>query len=145
MTVSDRSYMAQHSKSLTLVAWIIKDQRTRAEGRVSQQWRSIQEDHYLLFGLCRTAHRWAKGLVQNLLALVHKQWIAHNAVVHKHDDRGLKLKDRKELKAAIAAQFELGTEGLLHKNCHFIDRGKQAVANMIVPQKKMWLHSIQLA
>jgi len=64
---------------------------------------------------------WAKGLVSNLLTLVHKLWKARNDVVHEGDDLGLKVKDGRELEEAITEQFELGLEGLLPRDSHYIN------------------------
>ncbi len=46
------------------------------KGHVSHQWRLWQEKYY--HSQC-TAWSWTEGLVSNILTLVHKQWIAHNA------------------------------------------------------------------
>jgi hypothetical protein len=46
------------------------------KGRVSKQWRAIQEEHYHSTGLKQMARSWTEGLISNILTLVHKQWIA---------------------------------------------------------------------
>ena len=38
-----------------------------------------------------SARIWAEGLVSNILAVVHKQWVVRNAVVHQHDELGLNV------------------------------------------------------
>ena len=49
-------------------------------------------------------------LVSNILMLVHKQWIAQNAVVHTCNKLGLKVCEGEELKIAIDTQFCLGID-----------------------------------
>ncbi len=114
------------------------------EGRVSTKWRELQGDYYLQVGAKRTTRKWAEGLVCNLLALVHKQWIARNAVVHQRDPQGLKIKDAEELEEAIDEQFQLGAADLLPHHHHHLTRGRDAVDIMTATQKKTWLSSILL-
>ncbi len=115
------------------------------EGRISQKWRAAQADHYLLKGSKRTAKKWTTELVNNLLALVHKQWKTRNAVVHERNEQGLKVKEGKELEEAITEQFLMGPEGLLPHDQHHLTRGRAAVENMSAAQKKTWLYGIEIA
>ena len=93
------------------------------KGRVTRWWREIQEYHYKVKGSMRTVRSWAEGLVSNILTLVHKQWIARNAVVHARDDLGLKVREGEELRIAIDTQFHLSTDGLSVLNHHLITWG----------------------
>ena len=72
-------------------------------------------------------------------------WIMQNVVVHQHDNQGLKVKEGEELNAAIAEQFNLGPLGLPLRDRHYIDSGRETVANMSAAEKKTWLHGIQIA
>ena len=56
-----------------------------------------------------------------------------------------KVKKGEELNAAIGEQFDLGPLGLPLWDQHYIDRGREAVANMSAAKKKTWLHGIQIA
>jgi len=73
----------------------------------------------MLLGSRKTSKEWAKGLVNNLLTLVHKQCKAH-AHVHERNDLGLKVKEGRELEEAITEQFELGMEEILSRDRHYI-------------------------
>ena len=86
-----------------------------------------------------------EGLISNLLAVVHKMWTAHNKVVHARDEQGLWLWEGEELRTAIDEQFELGEDGLLQEDHHYIMRGCEAVEDMMAVEKKTWLHGIQIA
>jgi len=48
------------------------------EGRISAQWKEAQGVYYASIGSSRLPWRWAQGLIQNLLSMVHKMWIAKN-------------------------------------------------------------------
>jgi hypothetical protein len=115
------------------------------KGRVSKQWRAIQEEHYHSTGLKRMAHSWTEGLISNILTLVHKQWIAQNAVVHALDEKGLKVQEGKELALAIDAQFSLDVNSLLPQDCHLITRDWQSVNEMMATGQKTRVQSIQIA
>jgi hypothetical protein len=91
------------------------------------------------------AHSWTEGLISNILTLVHKQWIAQNAVVHALDEKGLKVQEGKELALAIDAQFSLDVNSLLPQDCHLITRDWQSVNEMMATGQKTRVQSIQIA
>lgn len=115
------------------------------EGRISRKWREVQQEHFLLHGSQRSARKWSEDLVMNMFSLVHKQWEVRNAVVHARDEKGLKVKEGDELRAAIAEQFELGDEDLRPEDRHYIARGKKRVDKMSGSEQKTWLHGIRIA
>jgi hypothetical protein len=45
------------------------------EGKVSVQWKQLQMDYYRSINSRRLPHKWAAGLVTNLLMITHTQWI----------------------------------------------------------------------
>ncbi len=115
------------------------------KGRVSKKWRVIQEDYYKHTGSRRSSRLWAENLVSNILTLVHRQWIARNAVVHARNDLGLKIREGQELEAAISRHFQMGTSGLLVIDQHLITRGRAAVDRMTATSQKAWLQNIIIA
>ena len=58
------------------------------EGRIVTDWEELQARHYRRFGLQRSSKRWARGLVQRLLQITHRQWTYRNSTVHikTHDN-----------------------------------------------------------
>jgi len=75
---------------------------------------------------------WAQGLIQQLLSVVHKIWIAWNAVVHEWDDNGCLTKERKETEEAIQDQFELEYEDLCPQDWHLMEMGQEMVLHKAV-------------
>ncbi len=57
------------------------------KGCISHQWQLKQDEYYYSIGFQCTAQSWTEGLVSNILSLIHKQWIAHNVVVHASDKK----------------------------------------------------------
>ena len=91
------------------------------------EWRTAQSHFYATSSSSHTSRRWAKELVQNLLAIVHKMWIACNDVAHTIDEKGHKIKEGLAMDTNIDEQFELGYEDLLRHDYHLIDIGRPAV------------------
>ena len=54
--------------------------------------------------------------------MTHSQWLHRCAVEHERDTQGLKMKEGRELMAAVTAQFALGVDGLHARNRHYIAR-----------------------
>ena len=52
------------------------------EGRILTVLVDFQFAHYQEIPTRWTVERWAKGLIQRLLGLTHRQWLYRNAVVH---------------------------------------------------------------
>ena len=115
------------------------------EGRISLEWCMAQSHFYASIGSSRTSCWWAEELVQNLLAMVHKMWIARNDVAHTIDDKGHKIKDGLAMGADIDEQFMLGYEDLMCRDFHLIDIGRPALDRRSAGEQWAWLHSIQQA
>jgi hypothetical protein len=115
------------------------------KGRVSRHWQLLQDEYYWSIASKCTSRSWTEGLVSDILSLVHKQWIACNAIVHARNERGLKVREGQELALAIKTQFRLDVEGLLPQDCHLITHGKESVEQMTATGQKTWLQSIQIA
>ena len=112
------------------------------EGRISCKWRECQAEYYLLNRSRQTARTWVEGLISNFLVVIHKMWTARNKVIHARDEQGLWLREGEELRMAIDEQFELGKDGLLQEDHHYIMQGHEVVEDMMAVEKKRWLHGI---
>jgi len=115
------------------------------EGRILARWKEAQEVYYTSIGSNRSPRRWAHGLVQQLLSMVHKMWIARNAVVHERDDNGRLIKEKKETEKAIETQFDLEYEDLRAQDWHLIEMGQEAVLCKTANEQRAWLHNIWIA
>jgi hypothetical protein len=58
------------------------------EGKLSQHWRRLQDDHYRNTGSKRYGKRWATYVAQELLTLTHTQWTTRNKILHSVDEQG---------------------------------------------------------
>jgi hypothetical protein len=115
------------------------------EGKLSSQWAVVQDEYYHSIGSIRSSRKWAAGLVTNLLAITHSQWMHRCSVLHERDTQGLKLQEGRELMASIQQQFSLGIEGLHARDHHFIRRGWDCIVALPAANKKAWLASVLIA
>ena len=115
------------------------------EGRLSREWSIAQYRHYLEVGSSRSVENWASGLGVQLLALVHKMWIARNLVVHARDENGRLLREKESTEEAIEEQFELEFEDLRPQDWHLIEVGRAAVLGKNANEQRAWLHYVRVA
>ena len=115
------------------------------EGKISSHWAKLQANYYLSMDSPRSPHKWAVGLVTNLLTVTHAQWMHRCSVLHERDSQGLKLQEGRELLASVQQQFALGVDGLLTKDHHYIRRGWDCILALPAANKKAWLTGIILA
>ena len=112
------------------------------QGRISKKWRDLQASYFRTSGSKRSSRRWAEGLVSYLLDIVHRQWTHRCSILHERDSQGMKLKDGEALETSINEQFDLGVDGLLTRDHHYITRGSAAVHSMRAAEKLLWLSAI---
>jgi len=77
--------------------------------------------------------------------MVHKMWIARNAVVHERDENGRLIKEKKETEEAIETEFELEYENLRQQDWHLMEMGQDAVLCKTANEQRAWLHNIRIA
>jgi hypothetical protein len=66
-------------------------------------------------------------------------------VLHERDAQGLKLKQGRELLAAIQNQLALGIEGLHILDHHYITHGNACILALLAANKQAWLSGILIA
>jgi hypothetical protein len=115
------------------------------EGKIAQDWRTLQKIHYQSLSSRRTAQSWATGVVHQLLLITHTQWTYRNSVLHERDSLGRAVNDMQEVNTAVTAHFDLGLDGLHPDDYHFLNRGRESVSALSLPDVRAWLSGIQLA
>jgi len=74
------------------------------EGKLASQWQELQKGHYERICSDKSVKKWARGLVMELLQLMHSQWVYRNSIKHKKNRRGLNIEDTPALDHAIDSQ-----------------------------------------
>ena len=72
------------------------------EGRFALYYAALQREHLSNLEMWRTTDVWAKGIIEVLLRITHKQWLHRNALVHFSGEDGRTLLE----KEAIAKKVE---------------------------------------
>lgn len=115
------------------------------EGKISTDWRLLQEEYYINTGSSRLSEFWAKGLVKRLLELTHSQWKYRSDYLHERNHKGLKREEARALDTSIRAEFARGFDNLARRDRHYIIRGLSAVRSMSAKDQQAWLRGVQIA
>jgi hypothetical protein len=115
------------------------------EGKISKQWRELQEQHYNATFSIRSGDKWAKDMVTHLLEFTHDIWEYRNSVCHERAANGLKRKDAETLEQDILEEFALGVANLSRRDQHYIRRGLQDVQALSASDKQAWLRGVRIA
>ena len=82
------------------------------EGMISKTAVEIQQAHYNLWRVKKSAGRWAQGLAIKLMEATHGQWMYRNVQVHDATQGEERTKRKEELHDAITRQLDLNVEDL---------------------------------
>lgn len=115
-------------------------------GRVSREWESIQERHYICIGSQRLASLWSMGMVEHILAIGHRLWKTRNDALHNPQFAGLTSHEVSSLNTALTEEFSLGLMDLHQSDHHLITRRTlPTLLGLPITHRRLWLESIQLA
>jgi hypothetical protein len=115
------------------------------EGKISKQWRELQEQHYNASFSVRSGDKWATDMVTRLLEFTHDIWEYRNSVCHERAANGLKRKEAEALEQDILEEFALDVTNLSRRDQHYIRRGLQDVQAMSASDKQAWLRGVRIA
>ena len=101
------SMFGRLAQSQDMIGW-----RRFVEGMISKVAVEIQQAHYNLWRVKKSADRWAQGLSTKLMEATHGQWMYRNVQVHDATQGNERTKRKEELRDAITRQLELGAEDL---------------------------------
>ena len=86
--------------------------RNFTEGKVAESLRLAQERHLLSQDTRMTIDSWMKGLIDQLLALTHSQWIFRNITKHHSVNGTIQLEKRESVMKEIERQLDMGMGSL---------------------------------
>ena len=91
------------------------------EGMISKEAVEIQQAHYNLWQVKKSAGRWAQDLATKLMEATHGQWLYRNVQVHDAVQGEEATKRKEELRDAITRQLDLGAEDLEEDDQHLME------------------------
>ena len=99
----------QAAKEQAEIGWF-----STVEGRISKQWKFLQESYWNRAGVNKSIPNWNKDLITNLLEISHAMWTCRNTMhVHKTHPNGLPLKEGEELQRKVIQAYEAGADTVL--------------------------------
>ena len=110
------SMFGRLSQSQDVIGW-----RRFMEGMISKEAVEIQQSHYNLWRIKKSAGRWAQDLATKLMEATHGQWLYRNVQVHDAVQGEEATKRKEELRDAITRQLDLGAEDLEEDDQHLME------------------------
>ena len=112
------------------------------EGRLSNQWRVIQQQYFISIRSRRTVQRWMADLITNILQLTHKAWTTRNDIVHEKT-KGISAAQAEANAAQIELEFSIGSEQILAKDKHlFTDRTQDHLLCLNSNAHQNWIDEV---
>ncbi len=115
------------------------------EGMICKEIGWIQRMHAGLQASRLNAKKWGVGLVTKLLEMTHGQWFYRNIQAHDKISGTLVMLRKEELQLEIKWQQELGTAGLLDKDCHLTECNLVDLEDSSGAMETYWLLAIRVA
>ena len=91
-----------------------------------------------------TAESWAKGFIQRLLELTHRQWIYRNREIH-HKIEGMTMAQHEQLMEDIERYAELDPADLLPENRDLLNVDFEALGNGRAADRRYWAAEMESA
>ena len=113
-------------------------------GRPSARWSEVQQRYYEWLQRKNTGKAWTQALIKKVWAVSWDMW-DHRNKVRTSSITPAKLRAIEALNHQIELQFDLGTEGLGHKDHHWLSDSCTHVCTYDLEHKSQWLASIELA
>lgn len=115
------------------------------EGKITQSIRHFQANYLRDVSSRRTPNRWTAGLVEQLLTIVHSQWVHRNEIVHRRERDGLRTAEHNQLKTRLEQELARGTDGMDSEDHHLMEKDFASLWALPGSDKKIWLRAVQIA
>jgi len=112
-------------------------------GQVGYRWKGIQQEYLEFLSRRNTGKKWVRELIKKLWGVAWDMWEHRNDILH-NTLTPAKLRRIEDMNTRIQDQFELGRDGLLPRNLHWL-QAPEKVIRYDFELKAQWLESITLA
>ena len=115
------------------------------EGKLAIEMRRFQHDYLRQSRSKIRIDSWMRGLIDNLLIMLHEQWLCRNLCKH-HRSRGTKaLEARAELQAEIERQLKLGSDDQPEHSKCLLDVCAEHLYALPTDQQQYWVNAAEAA
>ena len=113
------------------------------EGRIPSMFVRHQRTHLAHTETRMTAKRWARGLIQKLLQMTHKQWLLRNARVHIKRKGDLTEEEHDKLLQKIERMMWIDPENLLREDHHLLEEDFDALGKATALDQQLWVAEME--
>ena len=90
-----------------------------------------------------TAKRWARGLIQKLLQMTHRQWLLRNAQVHIKRKGDMTEAEHDKLLKKIEKLMWIDPENLLREDRHLLEEDFDALGQSSALDQQLWVAEME--
>ena len=113
------------------------------EGRIPSMFVRHQRTYLAHTETRMTAKRWARGLIQKLLQMTHKQWLLRNARVHIKRKGDLTEEEHDKLLKRIEKMMWIDPENLLSEDRHLLEEDFDALGEASALDQQLWVAEME--
>ena len=113
------------------------------EGRIPSLFVRHQRTRLAHAETRMTAKRWARGLIQKLLQMTHKQWLLRNARVHIKRKGDLTEEEHDKLLQKIERMMWIDPENLLREDRHLLEEDCDALYKASALDQQLWVAEME--
>lgn len=113
-------------------------------GRISLQWREVQQRYYEWLGHRNTGRKWATALIKKVWEVSWDMW-DHRNEVRLNTLTPAKRRRLVALNLLVTDEYQRGTEGLRPKDHHWLSKPQATILHYDFNRNEQWAESIQLA
>jgi len=127
-------------KYLDLLGW-----QNFIEGRILTYMVQLQREYLVNRETWRTAETWARGLIEQLLRITHRQWLLRNALLHYKLPDGRTLVQRERLVERIMELMWTDPDDLLPEDRALLDEDFEKLGAADANDQAYWVAEIESA
>lgn len=113
-------------------------------GRISIEWKAVQQRYYDWLGKRNTGRKWAVALIQKIFEVSWDMWD------HRNDVRLNTLTPAKArrilvLNSLVLDEYARGSTGMIARDQHWLAKPQATILAYDFERKEQWVESVQLA
>jgi hypothetical protein len=113
-------------------------------GRISIEWKAVQQRYYEWLGKRNTGKKWAVALIQKVFSVSWDMW-DHRNDVRVNTVTPAKARRILVLNQLILDEYERGSMGMIARDQHWLIKPTGTILAYDFERKEQWVESVQLA
>jgi hypothetical protein len=113
-------------------------------GRISIEWKSVQQQYYDWLGKRNTGRKWAVALIQKVFEVSWDMW-DHRNDVRLNTVTPAKARRLLVLNSLVLDEYARGSTGMITRDQHWFAKPSKTILAYDFERKEQWIESVQLA